>query len=495
VIYFANGRFIAGSDVFPTRFLPISLVTEGNYDLNEFTFLQYPNKTFPGGRYFEEPGKPYHQKLLSSSPTFIPTLIAPLYFIPFRIMEISPKHILVFYMDKAIASIFVVLSAVFLYRALRLVKTPMVWRLLIVGSYALATSSWSISAQSLWQHGPSQCFVAMAIWQWIRVSRFGKNSFWLGLAIGCAVGARLSNAPLAILFFVDLLIQKKFRSLLPYILGGLPVLLFLAAYNTIHYEKPWINGYNMLNIGFMFSPKYVPAGALGLLFSPSMGLLPNAPFYLLLVVSIAMGLFRRPLRGQRRMYFLLPSVYLILHLYTFGTFIHWWGGWSFCYRYMTDVLPFLSFMLYPLWRVRFLHGWTMRRFIWVLFFAGALFGGAVQAFGAHVWAGRWLAFWSDIASPLYLDLENHAENTIFDRKSVIWSLNPDHHLIGCERNYYKFRWKEPSTWTWEHVKQYCSSLKKIHHDFFVKKEINYGAVDASGQYNPYPPIILYMGTP
>ena len=52
-------------------------------------------------------------------------------------------------MDKAIAGLFITLSALFLLLALREVLTPRLPSLLIVIAYALGTSVWAIAAQSL----------------------------------------------------------------------------------------------------------------------------------------------------------------------------------------------------------------------------------------------------------------------------------------------------------------------------------------------------------
>lgn len=491
VVYCSNGRFIAGSDVYPARFIPVSLVTEGDYDLNEFTFIRGAEGTggIPGGQLFEEPGKPYDGRCLSYYPTFIPTLLAPLYFIPFRLFALPAEHFLVFYMDKMFASIFAALSAFFLFGALRVVKTPRGGALAISLAYALGTSTWAISAQSLWQHAPSQCFLAASLWLWLRVERprpnqsSGSVSLLLGLAVGCAVAARPSNAIWAALLLGDLLARRRWKNLGLYILGGAPAAIFLLGYNWSVFGDPLISGYQFnpvqLIVPDWLAWKNLPAGGLGLLFSPSMGLIPNAPFYLLLPLAVWIGL-RRPLPGFSRRVIILPALFCLAHWMLYGCYREWWAGWSFCYRYLTDILPMLSFLLFNLWRVRippFTSGVSRRalsRSLWAAFAVCAFWGTLVQAYGAYAWGGVWFGrYWQNITQQLFLVPGESAPGTIFNKESVVWSLDPAEHLIACELEY--FRWA-PEVW--------FATPRKIHHDLFVTRTIPYG---------PYAPIILPMG--
>lgn len=498
LVYSSSARFIAGSDVYPARFIPVSLVTEGNYDLNEFHFIRGPKGDggCPGGQLFSDPGKPYDGRVLSYYPTLVATLIAPFYWIPFGLLRLSPEHFLVFYLDKAFASLFAALSTCFLLYALREVKTPRGTALAIVIAYGLGTSTWAISAQSLWQHGPSQCFLALSLWLWLRSDRTGRGFFTLGLATGLAVGARQTDGIWAILLFLDIASRQRWKGLLLYTLGGLPSFFFLFFYNWTVFGKPWISGYKFnpvqVYVPDWLALKNLPAGGLGLLFSPSLGLFPNAPFYLLLPIAIWAAL-RHPLAGvtgrggarwahafATRRYILIPAAFVLLHWLLYGSYREWWAGYSFCYRYMTDALPFLSFLLAGLWRIR-LPGTLpasraiARGLLWSIFFAFTLVGVVVQAFGAYCWSGNWFYNWESINQQLFLDFKHEVPGTIFNHPSVIWSLDPDKHYILCERQWFKWA---PERW--------LVTPSKFHHDLFVKQRIPYG---------PDAPIILGIGEP
>jgi len=531
IIYQSNARFIAGSDVYPARFVPISLVTEFNYDMDEFLFLRNndPKNWAPGAKYYPvSPGKPYSDKCISNSPTLIATLLAPFYIIPFGIMKISPQHYLVFYMDKMFASLFAAFSALFLFYALRQKRSPRGASLLIAIAYALGTGTWVHSSQSLWQHGPSQCFLALSLWLWLRSHRYNKGYFWCGLAVGIAVAARPSNSLWAMMLFADILLLRHGRRLLRiiravlvnaarnregrayrclrlllaherpifyYILGGLPSFLFVAIYNWSYFGAPWVTAYNFLGTGLESTLKWkrMPAGILGILFSPSLGLFPNAPFYLFLPVSIWIALWR-PLGAPRR-HVILPILFIGANIILYSSRIHgWWGGWSYTYRYLTDILPFFSFLLFALWRVRipftrkakskiipYLY-FIYRFSLWSVFGLMALWGIAVQAFGAFIWSGQFYYQWKEINQPLVIDFKNHAPGTIFDKPSPLWSLDEKKHLIRSELRYFKWDWANIK----KNSKKWVTTPKKVYNDLFVKKHIKYGR---------YAPIILGIGEP
>ena len=64
-------------------------------------------------------------------------------------------------------------------------------------TYGLATSTWSVSSQGLWQHGPAQLFMAAALYCVIRGERQGWFYAWSGLALGFMVASRQTTAVVA----------------------------------------------------------------------------------------------------------------------------------------------------------------------------------------------------------------------------------------------------------------------------------------------------------
>lgn len=514
LVYMSSSRFIGGSDVYPGRFVPVSLVTEGDYDLNEFMFLRNnnPSEWMAGAKYYHAPGKVYHGKVISNSPTLAATLMAPFYIIPFRIMNLSPRHYLVFYMEKAFASLFVALSALFVFLALREKRTTRGWAILITVAYALGTSSWAISSQALWQHGPSQFFVAMSLWLWVRQKRTNSGFFLCGLAVGGAVASRMSNAVWSVLLFLDIfllyrtgdikritqgflssfeplkprkmirwiwLFLKSRKAIILFIAGGMPAFFFLFFYNLAHFGAPWKTAYNVIGGGVSASLKYeyMPAGILGLLFSPSLGLIPNAPFYIFIPLSIWLA-FHHRFPNDKNSHIILPVLFITSNILLYSQRLGWWGGWSFVYRRLTDVLPALSFLLFGMSRLKFAFtrkwiAWPVRSGVMIIFIIFLAWGTFVQAFGVYMWFGNYYREWKNINQKLYVNFQNHAPDTIFDHESVHWTFDKKYHLIFRE-------WKLSK---WDPSRRLVTP-GKIYHDLFVKKHIKYGK---------YAPIILQIG--
>ncbi len=528
LIYQSNGRFIGGSDVYTGRFVPVSLVTELDYDLNEFMFIRNndPRGWAPGGRYYNKPGQPYHGRTLSTSPTFAATLMAPFYWLPFRALGVSPRHFLVFYMDKAFASLFCVLAAWFLYRALREKHTPRPAAYMISMAMALGTSVWAVASQAMWQHPPSVCFLALSLWLWVRSSRKRRGFFFLGLAAGAAVGARPSNAFWVLLVAFELFFVRDFRGkartlflsfrcvfhrrfrwafrvfgnflrrfkpIIPYALGGLPTMVFLGIYNWYHFGAPWTTAYSMFGKGVAatLEVKNLMAGVLGILFSPSLGLLPNAPFFIFVPLSLLLYVCRKGSRPRAHVVFPLLFVLANIALYSSRN-QGWWGGWAFCYRYLIDSMPMAVFLLVGLWRLRIHRKWRIPNFmlrfaVWSVFTLFFLWSFFVQAFGAFIWTGHYYRKWENINQRLTVSLKKEYPFVEFSAPSVHWSFKKEEHLILCELRY--FPWKPTGDQTWPQfikvrAERWATTPAKVKQDLIVHKHVKYGT---------YAPIILEMG--
>ena len=105
----------------------------------------------------------------------------------------------------------------------------------------------------------------------------------------------------------------------------------------------------------------------------------------------------------------------------------------------------------------------MRMTVWLAFLAGMIWGMRVQSFGAYVWSGQWFFNWDSINQRLFVSFDDHAPGTIFNRPSVIWTLDLDKHLIGCERAHFH----------WLPMKEWLITPKKVHRDLFVTRLIPY----------------------
>jgi len=477
-IYNSNARLIGGSDCYAARFLPINLVLYKSYHYDNLTFLRGIDGRggMPGGMLLRGSNTPSDGHVITFYPVLIPSLLVPFYYIPFKILKISPRSYLPFYMDKWFMGAFVAGAAVFLFLALARMKTRFWGRLLLTFSFALGTSAWAICSQSFWQHGPSQFFLAFSLYL---VLRFRESERWIGpLGLVCALG--LAARPSNILWFglvgVYILVtlikeKKKWLKIAWYFIWALPVALFMLWYNWRYFGSPFTSGYDFNPVN-RFIADYLhihnfPAGLRGLLFSTSLGLLPNAPFFLFIIPAFFLGRKKQkhPELGLRRILW----IFIIFHIILYSCYREWWGGYSYAYRYLTDIMPFLCFLLFPLLKWK-----PFTKGLFGLYIVFLLWAMAIQFYGAFTWSGvHWYGkHWKSINQQLLLNKEALKKGQLFGKPSVHWSLKKEEHYIGMELKYFRFSWK------------WFLTPRKMASDLSRERLIVYGE---------YAPIILTFG--
>ena len=147
LIYSINFR--VGStlgDTFGARYLPISIIKEGNFNLDQFPFLQDRN-------YYT---RQENDHWVSKYPPGAPILALPIYLVPVMFgLPVDSPHVPC--LEKMTASLAITLSALFLFLATKIFLSRN-WAFFLALLYGTATCSWSISSSSLYQHGPCQFF-------------------------------------------------------------------------------------------------------------------------------------------------------------------------------------------------------------------------------------------------------------------------------------------------------------------------------------------------
>lgn len=492
ILYNSNARLIGGSDCYAARFLPINLVLYHSYHYDNLTFLRGEDgkEGMPGGMVLEGTKTPSDGHLITFYPVLIPSLLVPFYYIPFKLLKISPESYWPFYMDKWFMAAFVAGAAVFLFLALDRVKVRILGRLLLTISFALGTSAWAISSQAFWQHGPSQFFLALSLYLVLRLHTSDKWIGLLGLVNGLALAARPSNivwfglvAGYILIFLIRE--KKKWWLILSYFLWSLPVAVFLLSYNTVYFGSPLVSGYdfnpvNRYIVDYLHIHNF-PAGFRGLLISTSLGLLPNAPFFIFLIPAFFLGMrrFLHPVLGLRR----IVWIFVIFHILLYSCYREWWGGFSFAYRYLTDIMPFLCFLLFPLvsWK-------PFRWALWPIYGIFLLWAMAIQFYGAFLWSGFWYGpYWKDLTRQLLINKETLKKGKPFGVPSVHWSFDYKEHYIGIELDYWyrtHLNEKHKIRSYFRDAHKWFLSPKEMKSDLSPKSRVTYGK---------YAPIILILG--
>ncbi len=440
-VYFLgiNKTLIQSEDTYPGLYLPVSLLENGTFYLDEY--CRYlgcgPGTSKPF--YLVEVGGHY----LSFFPVGASILAIPVYFIPLK-LGMVPTLTNVAVLGKITAALLVSGSVVFVYLIMRRLlgscdpcgrhsteagtavlrrvhgtASPATTKSVFGGlpfklalAYAFGSSAFALSSQSLWQHGASQLFLSAALYFLVRGDDEPGLAPWAGLFLSFATLSRYTNAVSVIFLSIYYLTKFNWKSFFKYVgLGLLPLSWFLL-YNFYYFGSFSNQGYAAQVVKYWTSP--FPQGWLGLFISPSKGLFIYSPIFIFSFIgaflyyrklcSCGKALAAVGVRNGKAGTAVLRRVHgtaspatteMIFHIFTFlpiiilvyslivGKWIHWFGGWAFSYRMLVDMTPYLAVMWVPLvqseWWPR-LRKWFWTAFVWSL---------GIQLMGIGFYNGSW----------------------------------------------------------------------------------------------------------
>ncbi len=390
VVFQVNLRSISSADTFPMRYAPISILTEGNLDLDEFHFLL--DQPYPG------PGEstlPYYLQYhdghyLSTPPIWVSVLVTPIYAVPVWLgltgdpSEPRPSgggltrtEVMGTLLSKLSASLLIAISVALVYLALLelLGATGALW---ITLAYAFATSSWVVSSQGLWQTTGSQAMLAGAFLALlVAQSRRTRSMIVIaGALVAVAVMCRPTAAIYAVLLTLYILLTHR-----EHLLAYLPIPALLAAallgYN-LYYFGTLKGGYEGYYGVHEISWSQISTALPGLLVSPNRGMFTFSPVLLPAIAGIVIAF----IRGPALLKYLSIGVLSTIAFYS--TFTQWHGQFSYSYRYLVDQLPALTLLAAPTWNWLVARSW--RR--WAIG-ALAVFSVFVQVVGVFYYPCGW----------------------------------------------------------------------------------------------------------
>ena len=219
--------------------------------------------------------------------------------------------------------------------------------------FAFATPAWSTASRSLWQHGPSMLLLAVALLIQLR----GGRMVWIGVLLACAYAVRPTNIiPLAV--FGGWTLVSRPRQL-PGFLAGAGIVLAVFFWSNMRLYGAWLSPY--YRPGFYTKNFFIGDALAGDLISPARGLFTFSPIFLLCFVGLMIKV------RMRRLTLLDLAVAAVLVLHWIAIAVsngNWWGGDSYGPRFFADLLPYLLFLLLPV-------------FAWLDSARGAAFGAGV----------------------------------------------------------------------------------------------------------------------
>ncbi len=385
-IYLSNGRLVDSFDNVPLRYLPLSIIREGNFDLNEFSFL------FRGNA-FLYPIQYHSGHFLPFAPVGPAVLAVPFYVLP-AAAGISAESPWLPHVEKVAAASIGALSALFVFLGLlRLV--PGRTALFAAGLYALGTSTFGVSSQSLWPVGSAQFLLAVGIYLLVRGVTDPRWTPFAAFPLAGAALCRPSAALIGLIVAVYVFHHRR-RQLLPFALWAVPIAALQLAYNAAYLGSPF------------FPPGYVSAGGhvlamtenfgaplwkglVGLLVSPAVGFFVYSPVFLFALT----GLYRRWRAGDLLARYLAGAALAVILLDSKVNM--WWGGANLGPRYVVEVSPILAYFL--AFGIPFRRG-TWTRALFTVFAAWSVYANGLVAFAFD---GTWehqAKLWSWSGSPI-----------------------------------------------------------------------------------------------
>ncbi len=351
IVYLGNGRRVGSLDTIPAQYLPASILRDGDFYLDEFPNLYargIPDSLHRVANHY-----------VSGYPVGAPVLALPFY-LPSVLGSVRLDRDLLISLEKISAAFLTALSAIVFYFSLLFLtdRRPAVFLTLI---YALCSSSFSISSQALWQHGPAQLALVSAFYCLLRGRTQPRWIKYAGFALAMAIVCRPTNAVIVAVLGIYVLMNHR-QEFFRFLILAAPPALFQLWYNLIYFH-------NLFHTQFPVDEGWITPwgeGILRSLFSPAKGLLVYSPVFLFSLIGMGAVWTRK--RDPLLRYLAVASALLLL------LFSRWRGvgGNSWGPRHLSDLTPMLTLFLVP-W-IDLFH-----KRIWKL----AVFGLCCWSFLAH----------------------------------------------------------------------------------------------------------------
>ena len=412
--YHANLAFLPVGDAVPNVALPISLLEERNIT---FTPDEFPGMfrwklhgaagrgeagdgrlELAGSRYYlgksTRDGEYVNYYGLGAGLTALPVFAV----VDFFVEDFAQRVNLALHTGKFVAAMCVAGSAVFVYLAAGLYCKRRS-ALLIAMAYGLGTGVYSTSSQALWQHGPNELFLALGAYLLLRAREHPRFAAGCGLALGMAVLCRPTSFVFVVFAGIHLMRLGR-RPFAHFICGGAVPAAVLGVYHQVYMGAPWRFA-QVTDIAVHVQQKTGSANAWpfrwhesipGLLFSPSRGLFLYSPFIAFSFIG-AVRVWRDVRFVDLRPLTLAALATAVIQFSWFD----WWGGWSYGYRPLVDLMPYLAILLAPVIEAVWRHRVGLSLFVVTL--SWSILVQLLGAFAYHsAWNDRFVYSYSNVAN-------------------------------------------------------------------------------------------------
>ena len=407
---YMQGRYAPVADSIPQELLPITLLREHNFDFDEFAHeFTRENERLP--YFFVE--KNNH---VLSFYGIVPGLLnVPAYLIADALgLDLLANRAR---LTKWTTGVVSALSVAFMYLVSARICAQRRSALLISLLYAFATCCWSVTANTLWWNGPSLLFLSIALMLLLQPN--SGLAPLCGFFLGMAVWNRPTNIAFALPLATYMLLYNGNRKL--FVASAAVPAILMAWYSYVYWGDIWTLGQGHRLGTHEFSGSILN-GIAGLLFSPSRGLFIYSPIFLFSLPVLVGALFRRELPPLYR----YLSIGLLLDLLLTAKWRVWWGGWSFGYRMLIELLPGLTVLLALAWERKIATRWRLQ----VAFWPTVLASFYIHFLGAFYYPSDW----------------NYSPRSVDRDRARLWDVRD----TELRRLQAQFGRDLQSRWSWQH---------------------------------------------
>lgn len=378
VLYHSNLRPIPSGDSLCTSLLPLSILLDHAVTLDRFGPWLYAHIPYTrevvrmsAGHYYS--GYPIWNGVFVT-PLYLPLLLIT------NLREWDPGTLaaLARILEKFVASAIAAFSAVVMLALLKRITSER-WAWILTLVYAVATATWSIASQALWQHTTVELSTVAALYfleAWWRdrgrAALFGCGACAMAAAMIRPGEVAMVLALLIALFAAGAVLKDYFRFLALPVVGGMVAL----AYNFYFFRNATGTYTFAMWAGSAWN------GVVGLLVSPGRGLLIYMPVTLFALCAFLPA--ARDARRKHRLLLVACATLIVLHFLVVSRVNLWWGGYCWGPRYLTETLP-LFVVLMALAVPILERPWVRRAFV-----VAVAYGVLIQAIGVYFYPnGHW----------------------------------------------------------------------------------------------------------
>lgn len=345
---------IQSEDTVPALFLPVSIIKYGSIYLDPFytqMLLRYPQ---PDDKTYVKGNTPFYLiKLtdtdgsihyLSAFTIITPILALPVYALPILAnMPLTWENLII--LSHLASGLLIAFSGGVFYYVLtkRLLLEPKK-AVLVTCIYLFGTINFALISQALWQHGSVQLLMLLGLYFYLSpkesAGKYILSAFFWGFAFLSRPTALL---PIGVFALYSLFPRQVVKKLFWYVLGALPAVLFFVWYNSVFYKDIINQGYSS-QLLTSWVPNF-PVSFFGVWLSPSKGILIYSPIIIFSLVGIYLIIKNK--LADKRLFYILAGIVVLLHTLIISFWKHWYGGWSYGYRMSSDVLPFMVLCIVP----------------------------------------------------------------------------------------------------------------------------------------------------